>query len=119
MSSKNSLAKLSDVTQVFLGISNLLGTKTANPHCVLSKCANLRCSQPFLRLRHGRLFHFPRTLKAGKNSMMESFWLCNDCSRRLTLQWKPGEGVLTVPLPEPATIVPALSGAPATPPQSA
>lgn len=29
---------------------------------------------------------------------MESFWLCNECSRQLTLHWEPGFGVLAVPL---------------------
>jgi len=67
---------------------------------VLSKCANHGCSNPFLYLGLGKLFHFPRSERGESQNLrsMEAFWLCGQCSRQLTLQWRRDAGVIAVPL---------------------
>ena len=67
---------------------------------VLSKCANQHCAAPFLYFRSGKLFHFPRSeqRRATVPLVFESFWLCDECSRELTLAWQPELGVITLPL---------------------
>lgn len=76
------------------------GTLLADVVCVLAKCANHTCTNPFLYLTHGKLFHFPRREERGTERIlaMESFWLCTQCSRQMTLQWRRGQGVIAVPL---------------------
>jgi hypothetical protein len=60
---------------------------------VVHKCANSKCEIPFLYFRSGKIFQFPRPEKQGA----ESFWLCGDCSRELTLKWnESGQVVLAL-----------------------
>ena len=75
---------------------------------MLSKCANPGCPAPFLYLHEGKLFRLdtgtespagPTTQKTARN--LEFFWLCGDCAAKLTLSYKKGVGVTTIPLPEP------------------
>ena len=77
-----------------------VGSSFAGLWGVLRKCANLDCSRPFLYLRAGRLFHFPRDREERSQNAraMEAFWLCGQCSETMTLQWRIGEGVIAVPL---------------------
>ena len=64
---------------------------------MLSKCANHECETPFLYLRRGKFFHFPKAEESSHHwHSMESFWLCNHCSEKMTLQWRTGVGVITV-----------------------
>ncbi len=71
---------------------------------MLSKCANVRCSEKFLSLHKGRLFHLvpsPEIAKASPRieaSLQERFWLCERCSQTMTLIWA-GARVQVVPLP--------------------
>ena len=67
---------------------------------MLSKCANPNCTMEFKYFRHGRLFEFNigecmsyNTLPPQKGSNRELFWLCYECSRKLTLQCKDGQVV--------------------------
>jgi hypothetical protein len=61
---------------------------------VVNKCANSTCEVPFLYFRGGKLFQFPVADRAA----VEAFWLCGDCSRELTLQWRTSQGVVAVPI---------------------
>jgi hypothetical protein len=71
---------------------------------MLSKCANLVCSETFRYLHQGRIFHVspsPAMQKAAeaKGLVAERFWLCDDCSKKLTVIWD-GAQAKVVPLPE-------------------
>ena len=79
---------------------------------MLSKCANPECSTQFRRLRDGKLFqvqaeYFPRPpRKEGPQNRrpsrhVEHYWLCNDCSLRLTLALDRERGMIMVPLSGP------------------
>jgi hypothetical protein len=89
---------------------------------MLSKCANPDCLAPFLYLHQGKLFRLDtadkdasgqdagdrdtaaqKTQKMAQN--LEFFWLCSDCSVKLTLRYRKGAGVVTVPLSENASAV--------------
>jgi hypothetical protein len=77
---------------------------------MLHKCANPTCSIPFRHLREGKLFlaeteyfsgtraavHASRRFRPSRH--VEHYWLCNDCSRQLTLAFDPERGMITVPL---------------------
>ena len=74
---------------------------------MVSKCANPACSEKFLRLHQGKLFRLgptPEVELAGEfaPSLYERFWLCDKCSKRMTLVWAETEAKL-VPLPEERT----------------
>ncbi len=65
---------------------------------MLHKCANPECDKQYKYLREGVLFEFqadrnnnylPLTLPAA-GARREIFWLCHDCSRRLTLECHNG-----------------------------
>ena len=70
---------------------------------MLSKCANPECSERFLYLHQGRLFHLtptPDVEAAEGNStpaIRERFWLCGRCCKKMTLVWGGTEAKL-VPL---------------------
>ena len=78
---------------------------------MLSKCANPDCSRLFLYLREGKLFRLEIPIEANADNnertrlgtktagrhRVEFFWLCDYCSDRMTVQWKQGQGVKTVP----------------------
>lgn len=80
---------------------------------MLHKCANPDCSTPFLCMTQGKLFvvetQVPRRMRSGANThrqkpkrivrQMEHYWLCDECSRYLTLVFDPGRGTRTMPLP--------------------
>ena len=79
---------------------------------MLSKCANAECSTQFRRLRDGKLFQVQSPYLRGHASEaseqnrrparnVEHYWLCNDCSRRLTLAFDPEGGMIMVPLSAP------------------
>jgi hypothetical protein len=78
---------------------------------MLSKCANPGCSAHFLYLHQGKLFRIdnhavnpesavavPRTEEKKPSRHSEYFWLCDDCAAEMTLAYKPGIGVTTVPI---------------------
>jgi hypothetical protein len=58
---------------------------------MLSKCANPSCAGSFRYLHEGKMFHLFVDLGTGKSitthgpSRVERFWLCDRCSRTLTL----------------------------------
>jgi len=76
---------------------------------MLSKCANPDCSHRFLYLHEGKLFrwdgreivqdsHF-RTDRSKPSRKLEFFWLCNDCSRWMTMVFREEKGIIVRPLP--------------------
>jgi nucleotide-binding universal stress UspA family protein len=70
---------------------------------VLSKCANPDCSEVFLHLNKGKLFCLSPTpdleaeAKCHNPRLYERFWLCETCSRLLTVVWA-GTHAKVVPL---------------------
>lgn len=62
---------------------------------MVQKCANPSCSATFRRLRDGKLF----VVEAPDNGrpQLNYFWLCNSCSRTLTVA-KKGNQSAVVPL---------------------
>ncbi|HTT21933.1 MAG TPA: hypothetical protein VMG82_23590 [Candidatus Sulfotelmatobacter sp.] len=74
---------------------------------MLSKCANPACSEKFLRLHQGKIFHLSPTpeVEAATGgfapALYERFWLCDRCSKQMTVVWGGTEAKL-VPLPKPA-----------------
>jgi hypothetical protein len=79
---------------------------------MLSHCANLECSRPFLRLRQGKLFLVetefvakPGEMRAASSPRMrqqprrvERYWLCDECAEVWTLVHERGRGVVLVAL---------------------
>ncbi len=72
---------------------------------MLSKCANPSCPQSFHYLHSARLYRLetgPGRPASGRDAKpsrkLEYFWLCADCSERLTLAYENGRGVIAVPL---------------------
>lgn len=77
---------------------------------MVSKCANPACSVPFRYLHEGKLFRMemkpdreldtlhvvPPSEKPAKHT--EFFWLCDECSVRMTLTFEKGVGIRTRPL---------------------
>jgi hypothetical protein len=51
---------------------------------VVQKCANPSCSATFRRLGEGRLFA-AEAAGDGRSRRLEYFWLCNSCSRTMTV----------------------------------
>jgi len=92
---------------------------------MLSKCANPECPTCFRYFREGRIFLLdvetrrqPCPERDGQESngvwarKIEHFWLCGDCSLRLTLAFDPEHGVVLLPLRKaasPSTAVAARS----------
>jgi len=82
---------------------------------MLSRCANSRCSRPFLRLRQGKLFLVEselvvnsRELKAPSSPRMrvqprrvERYWLCDECAAVWTLVHDRKQGIVLMPLSRP------------------
>lgn len=72
---------------------------------MVSKCANPSCSAIFRYLREGKIFHVvagPRGPEKDSTcgiSTHERFWLCGECSIRMTVI-SGGCGILVVPLPD-------------------
>ena len=75
---------------------------------MLSKCANPGCSTRFRYLRDGRLYQIevqetpPPTglhlVDKPAPRKVEHFWLCAECSTRMTLAYQRGKGVVTLPV---------------------
>ena len=71
---------------------------------VLSKCANPDCSEKFLFLHKGKLFHLaptPEVFRAFPHielSLQERFWLCDRCAKIMTVIWE-GSHTKLIPLP--------------------
>jgi len=82
---------------------------------MLSRCANSKCSKPFLKLREGKLFlvetervtnpgdssppPFVRVVRAQREQRrVEHFWLCEDCAALWTLVYDQGSGVVLASL---------------------
>jgi hypothetical protein len=82
---------------------------------MLSRCANSRCSRPFLRLRQGKLFLVetecvtkPGELKSPPSARMrqqaprvDRYWLCDQCAEVWTLVHDRKQGIALVPLLRP------------------
>jgi hypothetical protein len=89
---------------------------------MLSRCANSKCSKPFLKLREGKLFlvETERVTKPGESfpppfvrarreqRHVEHFWLCDDCALLWTLVYDRECGIVLTPVPPvPAPMVAA------------
>jgi hypothetical protein len=83
---------------------------------MLSHCANVQCSKPFLRLREGKLFlvETDRLTKPGEavppfvrarqqQRHVEHFWLCDACAAQYTLVYDRERGLALAPLRRPVT----------------
>lgn len=74
---------------------------------MVANCANPSCSAVFRYLHEGTIFHVTyKPAGADKTnisgpSKTERFWLCGDCSAKMTLISK-GSGVLVVARPDPS-----------------
>jgi hypothetical protein len=80
---------------------------------MLSHCANLQCSKPFLRLRQGKLFLVETEYVAKSGELtapsspymrqqprrVERYWLCDQCAEVWTLIHDRNQGIVLVPLP--------------------
>lgn len=88
---------------------------------MLHKCANPACPNLFRSLHQGKLFLLETDHAEAQTSRiastirrertvrrMERYWLCNDCSSRLTLTFQRGRGMVTVPLPARNTLPPVV-----------
>ena len=73
---------------------------------MIAKCANPACSTPFRYLHEGRLFRFERRVpekgqpflsidatRQERSNRVEFFWLCDQCSAKMTLTYRKGIGV--------------------------
>ena len=82
---------------------------------MVSKCANPECSERFLYLHQGRIFQLtpaPEIAVGGgfAPQLYERFWLCDKCSKTMTLVWGGTEAEL---VPLPAKTVVKISATPA------
>jgi hypothetical protein len=71
---------------------------------MLSKCANSICSETFRYLHQGKIFHVSpspamQMAAEAKGVVAEGFWLCDVCSKKLTVIWD-GAQAKVVPLAE-------------------
>ena len=79
---------------------------------MVSKCANPACSEKFMRLHEGRIFHLSPTPEAAATgsfaaALHERFWLCDRCCKKMTLVWG-GSEVKLVPVPKKAVALCAM-----------
>jgi len=85
---------------------------------MLSKCANPECSEIFRYLHEGKVFYLAPTpevlIATGMQdpSLHERFWLCDRCSKEMTLVWA-GTQVKLVSKPAPTKPKDALPQPPA------
>jgi len=82
---------------------------------MLSRCANSRCSRPFLRLRQGKLFLVESELVVNSRELtapssprmrvqprrVERYWLCDECAAVWTLVHDRKQGIVLMPLSRP------------------
>ena len=71
---------------------------------MLSKCANPKCSETLRYLHQGKIFSLAptpevQTVTGLLPALEERFWLCERCSKEMTLVWG-GTQVKLVPLPK-------------------
>lgn len=72
---------------------------------MVSKCANPECSEQFRFLHQGKLFLLtptPNLQTYGGDPLpflYERFWLCDSCSKKMTLIWG-GKGPRLIPIPD-------------------
>src|SRR5260370_39247337 len=92
---------------------------------MLSRCANVQCCKPFLRLTEGKLFlvETDRLTKPGEPAVppfvrarqqqrcVEHYWLCDDCAQEWTLVFDRDHGVVLTPARRPLGSVAAAAGA--------
>lgn len=92
---------------------------------MLSRCANPRCSKPFLKLREGKLFlvETNRLTKPGESvsppfirarqpqRQIEHYWLCDECAAQWTLVYDGDNGVGLAALRRPVASTPVALGA--------
>jgi len=84
---------------------------------MVSKCANPDCSVPFRYFHTGKLFRaesslgFDRRRTMGQDSQqskplrrLEFFWLCEDCSAKMTLIFDQASGVAVRPRERARTV---------------
>lgn len=82
---------------------------------MLSKCANPECSAVLRYLRQGKIFYLAPTpdvqIAMGIQcpTLRERFWLCDRCSKEMTMVWSGTEAQLAslptklpAPVPSPA-----------------
>ena len=80
---------------------------------MLSKCANPECAEQFRYLHQGKLFCLTPTPDVEKvadgaiPALYERFWLCDLCSKTMTLVWA-GAQIKIVPIPVKPLVVPAV-----------
>lgn len=82
---------------------------------MVSKCANPACSEVFMHLHEGKVFHLSPTPGVEEatggltSALCERFWLCERCSKRMTMVWGGSEirllPLLKQPIPPPAPTV--------------
>ena len=87
---------------------------------MVSKCANPACSEVFMHLHEGKVFHLRPTPEVEEatgglaSAFYERFWLCARCSKLMTLVWGGSEvklvPLLKQPIPPPASTVPETEG---------
>lgn len=76
---------------------------------MLSKCANPNCSTVFLYFRNGKLFRWDGSEISQRPQLAnvthrkpvrkpEFFWLCGNCSTRMTVVFREGTGVTVRPI---------------------
>ncbi|MFB3917514.1 MAG: hypothetical protein ACE14M_12340 [Terriglobales bacterium] len=72
---------------------------------MVGKCANPECKATFRYLHEGKLFVIdplhPLTYKPraqGKQWRLNHLWLCEDCSRTMTVAYTGGENVRVLPI---------------------
>ncbi len=64
---------------------------------MVSKCANPVCSAAFRYLHEGKLFHVAVGSAASeKGAALERFWLCDECSRTMTVISNGVEGQIVL-----------------------
>lgn len=70
---------------------------------MLDKCANPTCSETFRKLRDGRVFVIEVDIyqsgASGPPRRPQYFWLCNSCSRIMTVTVDKDKRVQVMPLP--------------------
>jgi len=83
-----------------LSVRSVTGLQPAFRGIVISKCANPRCSASFRYLHEGKLFQFEVRLldeltisihaaREKPSREIERFWLCESCSKIMTLVREP------------------------------
>lgn len=87
-------------------IMRLEREKAEQPKTMFSVCANPDCQFPF-KCQEGRLFRFHKEHAPGEppanTHSVQHFWLCAQCCREHTLEYRDGRGVLIRQNPEVVT----------------